>query len=71
MKLKKIYSLLFLSVAFAACDDYLSTLPDNRTELDTADKVKSLMSSAYSVGNPAIIAELSSDNFIDNGKFLG
>lgn len=71
MKLKKIYSLLFLSVAFAACDDYLSTLPDNRTELDTADKVKSLMSSAYSVGNPAIIAELSSDNFIDNGKSLG
>lgn len=71
MKLKKIYSLLLLSVAFVSCNDYLDTLPDSRTQLDSENKVKSLMSSAYSYGSPAIIGELSSDNFIDNGRFLG
>lgn len=71
MKFRKIYSLLILSVAFASCDDYLSTLPDNRTQLDTPEKVRDLMSSAYSVGSPAIICELSSDNFVDNGHELG
>lgn len=71
MKFRKIYSLLILAAAFASCDDYLSTLPDNRTQLDTPEKVKELMGSAYSVGSTALIGELSSDNFIDNGKFLG
>lgn len=71
MRLKSIYCLLLVSAAFVSCNDMLDTLPDNRTQLDSEEKIKSLMTSAYPEGSPAIIAELSGDNFIDNGKFLG
>ncbi len=65
--------LLFL---FVSCNDYLDTLPDNRTEIDTEDKVGQLLVSAYSSTNPAMLFEMSSDNtdnmannFLADGRF--
>jgi hypothetical protein len=49
-----------------SCSDFLSTLPDNRTQIDTKKKIAQLLVSAYPSANYAHIAELSSDNFVDN-----
>ena len=35
------------SLTLAACNDFLDELPDNRTELDTPDKINRLLVSAY------------------------
>lgn len=53
-----------------SCGDFLSTMPDNRTQLNNADKITQLLASAYSVANIATLAELSSDNFVDNNAIL-
>jgi hypothetical protein len=71
--MKNKFNILFcLLVIFAttSCDDFLSTLPDNRTQLDNADKISQLLVSAYSTANYSVLAELSSDNFIDNNSIL-
>ncbi len=49
-----------------ACEDLLDEAPDNRTEIDSPEKVKLLMTSAYPVYNPAVLCELSGDNIYDN-----
>lgn len=51
----------FLLLA-TSCDDYLDKMPDNRTELDSKEKIKDLLVSAYPVTHYAAIAELMSDN---------
>lgn len=68
MKLNK-YTTLVLSLAamlFASCSDFLDHVPDERTEIDTEDKVMKLLISAYPDGNPSWAAELNTDNLIDN-----
>ncbi len=59
------WGLLFL-VLLSSCSDFLSTLPDNRTQINTEKKISQLLVSAYPSANYAHIAELSSDNFVDN-----
>jgi len=61
-----ILSTVCASVMFVACHDKLDELPDNRTEIDTPDKVARLLTSAYPVSTPAVICELSGDNYIDD-----
>ena len=51
---------------FAACEDKLDEVPDNRTEIDTPEKVRLLLTSGYPSAVPAIICELSGDNLVDN-----
>ncbi len=54
-------------MAMTGCSDsFLDQLPDERTEVDTEEKVLMLLVSAYPTGNWGHIAELSSDNMIDN-----
>lgn len=53
---------MLLLFVFASCDDYLDALPDNRTEIDTEDKVGQLLVSAYSSKNPNMLFEMASDN---------
>lgn len=68
----KKYNLLqgacFALLMLASCDDFLDKLPDNRTEVDTPDKVAKILVSAYPDHSPVVINELASDNVIDNGK---
>ncbi len=63
-------SLLSFALLTTSCDDYLSTMPDNRTQLNNEDKIAQMLVSAYSIANIATLAELSSDNFVDNNSLL-
>jgi len=60
------FALPVVLLAMASCSDVLDEMPDNRTEIDTPEKVRQLMASAYPEGNPALIRELLSDNIVDN-----
>lgn len=52
-------------VALAACNE-LDEVPDNRTFIDSPEKVGQLLTSAYPVSTPAVICELSGDNYVDD-----
>lgn len=53
--------------ALASCSEsFLDKVPDERTEIDSEDKVVQLLVSAYPESNPAWVGEISSDNLIDN-----
>ena len=54
---------LLLSVS--SCEKFLDEMPDNRTELDTPEKVKQMLVSAYSASLPVTMQELMSDNATD------
>lgn len=61
--------LVFLGV-LVSCNDFLDTMPDNRAEINSAEKVTSLLVSAYPDKNGGLIAEMSSDNAYDNGSLF-
>ena len=69
-KINKILICLFVVLLATSCDDFLGTLPDNRTQMDNATKISQLLVSAYPSANYATLAELSSDNFVDNNSIL-
>lgn len=62
-------SLLMLSagVVSTSCGDYLDVDPDNRTQVDSEDKVTKLLVSAYSESLPILVHEQMSDNVTDRG----
>lgn len=65
MNTKKITTLIVLAaalVALPACNDFLDEMPDNRTELDSSDKITSLLVSAYSEHTYPVTCEYASDN---------
>ena len=67
MKTKIYISLFTITILLlSACDDYLDVEPDNRVMIDTPEKVQQLLINSYPAVNYATVAELSSDNFIDN-----
>ena len=54
-----------IAAALTSCDK-LDEVPDNRSELNSVEKVQQLLVSAYPSGLPAVICELSGDNLVDN-----
>jgi hypothetical protein len=48
------------------CEDFLSKVPDNRTTLDTKEKIAELLVTAYPEGNYIPFCEAMSDNVEDN-----
>lgn len=56
------FSILALSLALTACDDWLDKLPDNRMELQSPDDISGLLVSAYPNVHPAYLLEMYSDN---------
>jgi hypothetical protein len=71
MKTKySIYQLITLILLSSCSDlnDFLDTAPDKRVEWTTPKQISKLLVIAYSDGNYALLAELSSDNFIDNNS---
>ena len=58
--------LCLLCALCASCTDKLDEIPDNRTFIDTPTKVRKLLTSAYPVATPAVICELSGDNYVDD-----
>lgn len=68
MKLKYTFTAFIAAVAgLVSCDKFLDVMPDNRTELDTQEKVRSLLVSAYPVTDYMLLTEFSSDNVDDFG----
>lgn len=73
--MKKIYKikiglLIFLGLFVASCEDYLSEIPDNRTEIDSPDKISELLVIAYPESNYMDFAETMSDNVSDKNRAL-
>lgn len=65
MKTKNIlYStvIAFSFLTLSSCSDFLDTLPDNRTTLDTEEKVASLLVNAYPSSSNLLVNEIMSDN---------
>lgn len=55
-------------LAFSGCNDYLDKIPDNRTELDSKDKIAELLVNAYPKASYIPFTEVMSDNAGDKGS---
>ena len=65
---RNIYILfIIISGILISCNDFLDTMPDDRAELNTVDKITAMLVSAYPTNSPQLITEMSSDNAMDNG----
>ena len=58
------------SALVLSCADKLDEVPDNRTEIDTPEKVRKLLTSGYPQSTPAVICELSGDNLVDDNVVI-
>lgn len=65
--LKTLLLVAGIGIGTSSCNDFLDKLPDNRTELDTEQKVAKLLVSAYPEVSANESFELYSDNTDDNG----
>ena len=54
-------------LALASCDSYLDKLPDDRAEVNSLDKAKKFLVSAYPNHSPNFVFFISGDNVSDNG----
>lgn len=52
--------------ALTSCKDEIKVVPDNRMEIDNVEKVRKLLTSGYPAATPAVICELSGDNYVDD-----
>lgn len=66
--ISNILSILALLSATVSCSKFLDTVPDERTEIDTPEKIRYILVSAYPSVSTVYIQELSSDNATDNGS---
>lgn len=73
MKKKKILYTIslvaFMGASLSSCDSFLDEMPDNRTTVDSEDKIAALLVSAYpSSSSFAFVNECMSDNIDDMGE---
>ena len=54
-----------LCVCLSSCNDYLDVTPDNRTEIDSAEKVSQLLASAYPQANYAVMLATRCDYVVE------
>lgn len=69
-KINILYSAAVAVLSITSCSDFLDTMPDNRAEIDTEAKITSLLVSAYPTAFPIMMAEMASDNAMDNGSLF-
>lgn len=68
--MKRIFNISVYALVLAvsvSCNDYLDVMPDNRTELDTPEKITSILVSAYANATSLCMQEMMSDNVSDYG----
>ena len=65
--MKKFQYILLSLVALAGCDKFLDKMPDNRTEIDSQEKIQALLVSAYPPTDYMLVTEFMSDNVDDYG----
>lgn len=58
-------------MSLGSCDSFLDEMPDNRQELNRADKIQSLLTDAYANIHHMGMLEKRTDNIADNGAFYG
>ena len=63
-----IYGILFACLITTSCENFLDTMPDNRTEVDSKEKITALLVSAYPRSTDRAFTETSTDNVMDNGS---
>ena len=51
MKNIKITLSLLLLIGFSSCDEFLSEIPDNRTQIDTPEKISELLVTAFLIND--------------------
>src|SRR5574344_10038 len=61
------YIAVAAAMTLTSCDDFLDKMPDNRTEINSIEKVTKLLVSAYPESNFNYLCEMASDNAMDNG----
>lgn len=66
MKNIKITLSLLLLISISSCDEFLSEIPDNRTQINTPEKISELLVTAYPNRTYMGIAETMSDNVFDS-----
>jgi len=69
MKMNKfIFAFAALALLATSCDKFLDVMPDNRTELNSQEKIQAFLTSAYPETDYMLITEFSSDNVDDYGE---
>jgi starch-binding outer membrane protein, SusD/RagB family len=71
--MKKLYISIFALalISTSGCKKFLEKAPDQRTQLNTVEKVAELLTSAYPEANYIPFTETSSDNVEDKGPGIG
>jgi hypothetical protein len=67
IKNKRIYQTLLVLVILCSCEKYLDKTPDNRTEINSVEKVGQLLASAYPASSYAAILNSRVDYVSDKG----
>jgi hypothetical protein len=55
-------------LSLISCDDFLSETPDNRTQIDSPEKISELLVSAYPIASYMEFTETMTDNVFDTGN---
>jgi hypothetical protein len=61
IKTKTTFACVFFLLLFSGCDSFLDTVPDNRAELNTEEKISQLLVSAYPDANYAVVTNAMAD----------
>lgn len=67
MKTIKLTFFFLISLGFSSCENFLSEIPDNRTQIDTPEKISELLVNAYPSANYMEFTETMTDNVFDSG----
>ena len=65
MKTKYIFAASLMLLGLVSCDKFLDTMPDNRAEVNSAEKIRALLTSGYPTNTYLKFNEYMSDN-VDN-----
>ncbi len=68
MKRLVLFTGILVAITTSGCDKYLEVDPDNRTQLNSKEKISQLLASAYPGANYMAFAEASSDIVGDRGS---
>ena len=65
MKTKYIFTAFLMILGLVSCDKFLDTMPDNRAEVNSTEKIRALLTSGYPQNTYLVFNEYMSDN-VDN-----
>ena len=66
-----LFFILLIGITITSCNKYLDVNPDNRTQINSVDKVAQLVASAYPDRDYLTFTETASDNAEDKGPGIG